>query len=171
MRIISIALVLIFFKKYSFHVFPRTNTYWLAKCSFKCCNQRFVSQLGCRHLSPITTPASTSGETSSALQVLSKGLVVRVLLVRSWALNLGSSLLCQQFPKCCSEFFEGKSDDLVVQVNFIFEVKNDRFEGDSSTIDMKESCSSLECLGWNIMWITWETYLEEYFDRIRKIWM
>jgi hypothetical protein len=33
-------------------------------------------------MSPTTTPASTSGETSFALQVLLKGLVVRVLLVR-----------------------------------------------------------------------------------------
>jgi hypothetical protein len=36
---------------------------------------------GCRHFSPATTPASTSGETSSASQVLLKGSVVRVLLV------------------------------------------------------------------------------------------
>jgi hypothetical protein len=41
-----------------------------------------VSQLGCRHLSPTTPPASTLGETSSASQVLPKGMVVRVLLVR-----------------------------------------------------------------------------------------
>jgi hypothetical protein len=33
-------------------------------------------------MSPATTPASTSGETSSASQVLPKGLVVRVFLVR-----------------------------------------------------------------------------------------
>jgi hypothetical protein len=38
--------------------------------------------LGCRHLSPATTPSSTSSETSSASQVLPKGSVVRVLLVR-----------------------------------------------------------------------------------------
>jgi hypothetical protein len=37
--------------------------------------------LGCRHLSPATTPTSTLGETSSALQVLLKGPIVRVLLV------------------------------------------------------------------------------------------
>jgi hypothetical protein len=53
-----------------------------AKCSVKYCDHRSVSQLGCRHLSPTTTPASTSGETSSASQVLPKGPVVRVLLVR-----------------------------------------------------------------------------------------
>jgi hypothetical protein len=47
----------------------------------KYCDHRSVSQLGCRHLSPTTTPASTSGETSSASQVLLKGQVVRVLLV------------------------------------------------------------------------------------------
>jgi hypothetical protein len=38
--------------------------------------------LGCRHLSPASTPASTSCETSYALQVLPKGPVVRFLLVR-----------------------------------------------------------------------------------------
>jgi hypothetical protein len=52
-----------------------------AKCSVKYCDHRSVSQLGCRHLSPTTPPASTSGETSSALQVLPKGPVVRVFLV------------------------------------------------------------------------------------------
>jgi hypothetical protein len=41
-----------------------------------------VSQLGCRHLSPTTNHASTSGETSSTSQVLLKGSVVRVFLVR-----------------------------------------------------------------------------------------
>jgi hypothetical protein len=45
------------------------------------CDHRSVSRIGCRHLSPATPPASTSGETSSASQVLSKGSVVRVLLV------------------------------------------------------------------------------------------
>jgi hypothetical protein len=53
-----------------------------AKFFVKWYNHRSVSQLGCRHLSPATTPASTSGETSSASQVLLKGPVVRVLLVR-----------------------------------------------------------------------------------------
>jgi hypothetical protein len=48
----------------------------------KYCNQISVSQLGCRHLIPIDTHASTLGETLSALQVLPKGSVVRVLLVR-----------------------------------------------------------------------------------------
>jgi hypothetical protein len=54
----------------------------IAKCFVEYCDHRSVSQLGCRHLSPTTTPASTSGETSSASQVLPKGSVVRVLLVR-----------------------------------------------------------------------------------------
>jgi hypothetical protein len=54
----------------------------IAMFSVKYCDHRSVSQLGCRHLSPTTHPASTSGETSSASQVLLKGLVVRVLLVR-----------------------------------------------------------------------------------------
>jgi hypothetical protein len=54
----------------------------LAECSVKCCGHRSVSQLGCRHLSPATPPASTSGETSSASEVLLKGSVVTVLLVR-----------------------------------------------------------------------------------------
>jgi hypothetical protein len=35
----------------------------IAKCSVKYCDHRSVSQLGCRHLSPTTPPASTS-ETS-----------------------------------------------------------------------------------------------------------
>jgi hypothetical protein len=51
------------------------------KCYVKYCDHRSVSQLGCRHLSPATIPASTSGETSSASQVLLKEPVVRVLLV------------------------------------------------------------------------------------------
>jgi hypothetical protein len=55
-----------------------------AKCSGRYCNHRSMSQLGCIHLSPTTTPAFTSGETSSASQVLSKGPVVRVLLVRCY---------------------------------------------------------------------------------------
>jgi hypothetical protein len=38
-----------------------------------------VSHLGCRHLSPTTPPTSTLGETSSTLQVLSKGPIVNVL--------------------------------------------------------------------------------------------
>jgi hypothetical protein len=45
-------------------------------------NHRSMSQLGYRHLSPTTTPTCTSGETSSDSKVLSKGPVVRVLLVR-----------------------------------------------------------------------------------------
>jgi hypothetical protein len=53
----------------------------IGKFSVKYCDHRSVSQIGCRHLSPATPPASTSGETSSASQVLSKGSVVRVLLV------------------------------------------------------------------------------------------
>jgi hypothetical protein len=36
---------------------------------------------GYKHLHPVTPPASTSGETSPASQVLPKGPVVRVLLV------------------------------------------------------------------------------------------
>jgi hypothetical protein len=54
----------------------------IAKFSVKYHDHRSVSQLGCRHLSPATPPASTSGETSSASKVLLKGMVVRVLLVR-----------------------------------------------------------------------------------------
>jgi hypothetical protein len=53
-----------------------------AKFYVKYYDQRFVSHLCCRHLSPAITPASTSGETSSTSQVLPKGLVARVLLVR-----------------------------------------------------------------------------------------
>jgi hypothetical protein len=54
----------------------------IPKYSVKCYDHRSVSQLGYRHLSHVTPPASTSGETASASQVLSKGSVVRVLLVR-----------------------------------------------------------------------------------------
>ena len=50
--------------------------------------------LGCKHWSPVTTPAFTSGENSSPPQVLPKGLVVRVLLVCCCS---GERLpLCQQ---------------------------------------------------------------------------
>ena len=58
-----------------------TNEWQFLSSLLRCCNHIYVSHLGCRHLSPTTTLASTSGETSSALQVLLKGLVVRVLLV------------------------------------------------------------------------------------------
>jgi hypothetical protein len=54
----------------------------ISKFSIKYCDHRFVSQLGCRHLIPTIPPSSTSGETSSSTQVLSKGPVDRVLLVR-----------------------------------------------------------------------------------------
>jgi hypothetical protein len=56
--------------------------YVVPKYSAKFYNHRSVSQLGYRHLSPVTPPASTSGETSPALQVFPKGPIVRVLLVR-----------------------------------------------------------------------------------------
>jgi hypothetical protein len=52
------------------------------------------------------------------------------------------------FPKCCNEFFEGKSDDLVVQVQSVSMVRTDRLEGDSSGVNLKKSCSSLGRLGW-----------------------
>jgi hypothetical protein len=42
---------------------------------------RYVRQLGFRHLSLATTLASTSGDTSSSSQVLPKGMIVKVLLV------------------------------------------------------------------------------------------
>jgi hypothetical protein len=54
----------------------------LAKFSFKYRDHKSVSQIVCRHLSLATPPASTSGETSFASQVLSKGPIVRVFLVR-----------------------------------------------------------------------------------------
>jgi hypothetical protein len=43
--------------------------------------------------------------------------------------------------KCCNEFFEGKSNDLVVQVQFISAVRTSRLEGDSSGAYLKKSCS------------------------------
>jgi hypothetical protein len=56
--------------------------YVLLKYFAKCYNHISVSQLGYIHLSHVTPPVSTSGETSPALQVLLKGSVVKVLLVR-----------------------------------------------------------------------------------------
>jgi hypothetical protein len=55
----------------------------------KCCYHIFVSQLGYKHLHPVTPPASTLGETSPAPQVLLKGLVFSVLLVLFLALKPG----------------------------------------------------------------------------------
>ena len=52
------------------------------------------------------------------------------------------------FLKCCYEFFEGKSYDLVVQGKTISTVRTDKLEGDSSGAYLKKSCSSLGCLGW-----------------------
>jgi hypothetical protein len=48
----------------------------------KCYYHMSISWLGYRHLHPVTPPASTLGETSPSSQVLSKGSVVRVLLVQ-----------------------------------------------------------------------------------------
>lgn len=41
------------------------------------------------------------------------------------------------FSKCCSEFFEGKMNDLVVQVHFVSTMKTSRHEGDLSDADSK----------------------------------
>jgi hypothetical protein len=46
-------------------------------------------------MSLATTPTSTSGETSSSLQVFSKGLVVRVLLVRCCSVEPWVSIVLQ----------------------------------------------------------------------------
>jgi hypothetical protein len=54
-----------------------------AKCPVSDIIKDLCPNLGCRQLSPATTPTSTLGETSSASQVLPKGPIVRVLLVRS----------------------------------------------------------------------------------------
>jgi hypothetical protein len=51
------------------------------KYSVKCYNHRSVSHLGYIHLSHVTPPASTSGESSSSSQVFPKESIVRVLLV------------------------------------------------------------------------------------------
>jgi hypothetical protein len=45
--------------------------------------------------------------------------------------------------KCCSEFFKGKTDDMVIQVHFVSSVKTDRLEGDSSGAYSKKSCNIL----------------------------
>jgi hypothetical protein len=55
--------------------------YVVPKYFVKCCNHRSMSQLDYKHLSPVTPPASTLGETSPSLQVFPKGSIVRVLLV------------------------------------------------------------------------------------------
>jgi hypothetical protein len=52
-----------------------------AKCSVSDIITDLCLSEVCRHLSLTTTPASTSGETSFASQVLPKGSIVRVLLV------------------------------------------------------------------------------------------
>jgi hypothetical protein len=52
------------------------------KYSVKCYNHISVSQLGYRHLSPVTPLPLPRVRLASASQVLPKGLVVRVLLVR-----------------------------------------------------------------------------------------
>jgi hypothetical protein len=56
----------------------------------KCFYHIHVSQLGYKHLHPVTPPFSTLGETSPASQVLPKGMVVGVLLVRCSTMNSGS---------------------------------------------------------------------------------
>ena len=56
-------------------------------------NHISMYQLGYRNLSPITPPASTLGETASSSQVLMKGTVVRVLLMRFLSVDPGSSLV------------------------------------------------------------------------------
>jgi hypothetical protein len=39
------------------------------------------------------------------------------------------------FPKCYNDLFEGKTDELVVQVNFVSLGKTNRLEGNSSGVD------------------------------------
>jgi hypothetical protein len=55
--------------------------YVVPKYYAKCCNHISMSHIGYRHLIHVTPPASTSGETSPASQMLRKGPTVRVLLV------------------------------------------------------------------------------------------
>ena len=64
------------------------------------------------------------------------------------SLEMYGWFLVLEFPKCCSEYFEGKLDDLVVQVKSVSMVRTDRIEGDSSGPDSKKSCIILRCLGW-----------------------
>jgi hypothetical protein len=63
------------------------------------------------------------------------------------------------FHECCSELFEGKSDDLVVQLYYVSGVKINRLEGDSSGADSKMSCIILGCLSWENMWRSWGNLL------------
>jgi hypothetical protein len=55
-------------------------------------------------------------------------------------------VLNSYIPKSCSEFFEGKLGDLVVQVQSISTVRTNRFEGDSCGADSKKSSSSWDTL-------------------------
>jgi hypothetical protein len=63
------------------------------------------------------------------------------------------------FSKCCSEFFEGKSNDLVTQVQSIYVVRNGRLEGDSSGADSKKYCSNLGCLSGENVQRAWSDLL------------
>jgi hypothetical protein len=44
-------------------------------------------------------------------------------------------------------------------VNFIFTVRTDRLEGDSSGVESKKSCSNLGCLGWENVLRGWDDLL------------
>jgi hypothetical protein len=62
-----------------------------------------VSQLGYRHLRPVTPPASTSGETSPASQVLpkgpgSRGFVGALLSIEPWVCPCANSRLIWKYP-------------------------------------------------------------------------
>jgi hypothetical protein len=45
-------------------------------------------------------------------------------------------------------------------VKYVYVVRTDRLEGDSSDADLKNSCSSLGHLGWENMQISWGDLLE-----------
>jgi hypothetical protein len=45
-----------------------------------------------------------------------------------------------------SEFFEGRLDDLVVQLQYVSTMRTKKLEGDSIDVDSKKSCSSGDAL-------------------------
>jgi hypothetical protein len=51
------------------------------------------------------------------------------------------------FPNYCSDFFKGELDDLVVQVQSIYDVKTNRLEDNSSGANSNKYCS----IFWNAL--------------------
>jgi hypothetical protein len=73
------------------------------------------------------------------------------------------------FPKCSNELFEGKSDDLVVQVKYVFATRDERLEGDSSDAYSNMSCSSWDVLVMQMYRELGKTCMDECCGGLRKI--